>query len=103
MVLPPTCQSLVKPMPGGSRAMRVNPFRPGSPHVDARMFVGRGTELRKGYKLLIQALDRNPKNILIRGPRGIGKSWLAQAIERVARGERPFVELVRDDLDPFAS
>ena len=56
-------------------SIKFNPFMPDKP-VHIAMFVGRLGELKKLESVLSQTRLGNPKNFLITGERGIGKSSL---------------------------
>lgn len=56
---------------------RVNPFRPNSP-VAPGMFVGRLPQVEALEEALLQTRTGRPKNFMITGERGIGKTSLLQ-------------------------
>lgn len=64
---------------------RVNPFKPHSP-VSPGMFVGRVDQLKAMEQSLIQTRARSPKNFMLTGERGIGKSSLLRYFKHVAQG-----------------
>lgn len=65
---------------------RVNPFRPNSP-VPPGAFVGRLREIEAMETALLQTRAGQPKNFMITGERGIGKTSLLDYIRFVARGD----------------
>ncbi|NRB76068.1 MAG: ATP-binding protein [Verrucomicrobiales bacterium] len=67
-------------------AVKINPFNPNSP-VNPGMFAGRGNELIRLDSALQQTRAGFPKNFMITGERGIGKTSLLDYIRDVAAGE----------------
>lgn len=77
---------------GNSFQLKKNPFTPQTPVADADKFAGR-------KEAIFSALDSlfNNKNLLISGPRGIGKSSLAYQLLYTTKGETDL--LVRYDIE----
>jgi Cdc6-like AAA superfamily ATPase len=67
-------------------AQRINPFRPNSP-VPPGIFVGRIREIETLEMALRQTRAGQPKNFMVTGERGIGKTSLLDYIRFVARGD----------------
>lgn len=68
--------------------MKINPFSPNGP-IHEGMFIGRLAELDRLEKNLIQTKAAMPRNFLITGERGIGKTSLLNYFKYVARGFIP--------------
>ncbi len=64
---------------------RINPFRPNSP-VSPGMFAGRLSQVYTLEEALVQTRAGRPKNFMITGERGIGKTSLLQYFKFVAQG-----------------
>ena len=75
---------------------RVNPFRPNSP-VGPGMFAGRLQQVYALEESLQQTRAGRPKNFMVTGERGIGKSSLLQYFKWVAQGHIP----IRDETMKF--
>jgi hypothetical protein len=67
-------------------AFKINPFRPNSP-INPGMFVGRLRELNALEAALLQTRASQPKNFMVTGERGIGKTSLLDYIRYVANGD----------------
>jgi hypothetical protein len=84
--------------------VKVNPFRPNSP-VNQTMFVGRLSELEHLEQALLQTRAGQPKNFLVTGERGIGKTSLLHWIRVAAQakveidGVRPNFLVAEVDVD----
>ncbi|MBL9153526.1 MAG: cold shock domain-containing protein [Verrucomicrobiales bacterium] len=73
--------------------MKTNPFTPQDPVVDPRRFAGR----RDHFHNAVDALY-NSKNILITGPRGMGKSSICYQLLYLASGDNTLAEKLGIDL-----
>lgn len=84
---------------------RINPFRPNSP-VPPGAFVGRIREIEALEAALLQTRAGRPKNFMVTGERGIGKTSLLDYIRFVARGDIKLGEeklnflVVSTDVEP---
>lgn len=74
--------------------MKKNPFTPQDPIVDPERFAGRRSHVGNAIDALF-----NSKNILITGPRGIGKSSLGYQLMYLAGGDNRLAEKLDIDLD----
>ena len=61
--------------------LKANPFRPDKPVTDFDLFAGRSDELKVLITSLFQAGHRNPRHMIVTGPRGIGKSSFINQIQ----------------------
>lgn len=64
---------------------RINPFRPNSP-IAPGMFVGRIPQLTSLEQALLQTRAGSPKNFILIGERGIGKTSLLNYLTYIANG-----------------
>lgn len=76
--------------------LKRNPFTPQDPVTDPRRFGGRRDVLRSAVDSLF-----NTRNILITGPRGIGKSSLAYQLLYMTQGERQLLTRLALQLGDF--
>ncbi|MGA6829080.1 AAA family ATPase [Nitrospira sp. NS4] len=67
---------------------RINPFRPNAP-IAPGMFAGRLAQVDALEEALLQTRAGNPKNFMVTGERGIGKTSLLQYFKWVAQGHIP--------------
>lgn len=76
--------------------LKKNPFTPQSPIVNAKKFAGR-------REPILNAIDSlfNNKNLLILGPRGIGKSSLAYQLMYLTKGNTELLEKLGVSLGDF--
>lgn len=79
--------------------MKKNPFTPQDPVVDPERFAGRRSQIANAIDALY-----NSKNILITGPRGIGKSSVAYQLLHLANGDNKLADRLDIDLggQPFS-
>lgn len=83
--------------PGGPLILKKNPFTPQYPVTDPKKFAGRRSILRSAVDSMF-----NSRNILITGPRGIGKSSLAYQLLYMTQGEVELLhKLGADEVDLF--
>ena len=77
-------------------SLKKNPFTPQHPIIEAQKFAGR-------RESLINAIDAlfNNKNILILGPRGIGKSSLSYQLMYLAQGQQELLRKTGINLGKF--
>jgi len=73
--------------------MKKNPFTPQDPVVDPERFAGRRPQVANAIDALY-----NSKNILITGPRGIGKSSIAYQLLYLANGDNKLANRLDIDL-----
>jgi hypothetical protein len=78
-------------------AKKINPFRPASP-VFRGVFAGRTHEIKCIEKALVETRDGNPKNLLIVGERGVGKTSLLLYFNYLAKGELSIENLQINNL-----
>ena len=71
-----------------------NPFSPRSPINDPEKFAGRKQEIKTGAIGLV-----NKSNVLVTGPRGIGKSSYANQLLYIAQGKNYLLEKCNIELD----
>jgi AAA+ ATPase superfamily predicted ATPase len=64
---------------------KYNPFRPNS-IVTTSMFAGRWPQMQAIEQALFQTKNENPRNFIVLGERGIGKSSLLFAVDLNAKG-----------------
>jgi cold shock CspA family protein len=76
--------------------LKKNPFTPQSPIIQARKFAGR----REALLNSIDALFNN-KNVLVIGPRGIGKSSFSYQLMYLTEGETELLTRLEIDLGDF--
>jgi cold shock CspA family protein/predicted AAA+ superfamily ATPase len=79
-----------------STVIKRNPFTPQDPVTDPKKFAGRRDVLRSAVDSLY-----NTKNILVTGPRGIGKSSLAYQLLYMTEGEDELLHKLNLDLGDF--
>ena len=65
--------------------MKYNPYKPGHT-IHPGMFCGREAEIETIERSLFQTKNENPKNFLITGERGIGKTSLLSYASHLAKG-----------------
>lgn len=82
------------PVPEAPIPLKANPFTPQDPVTDPRRFAGRREALRSAVDTLY-----NAGNILITGPRGIGKSSLAYQLLYMTEGDPELLYKLNIDAD----
>lgn len=73
-----------------------NPFKPNSP-VNPYMFAGRDDEITLIESCLLNTKAGNPKNLLLIGERGIGKTSVLLLADYLAKGEITLTDDTRLD------
>ncbi|HWR03294.1 MAG TPA: cold shock domain-containing protein [Humidesulfovibrio sp.] len=73
-----------------------NPFLPQKPMIDPRKFAGRNQETGTALRSL-----HNQMNILVAGPRGIGKSSFARQITLINEGNKSLLERIGVEAKAF--
>jgi cold shock CspA family protein len=76
--------------------LKKNPFTPQSPIINARKFAGRREQILNAIDALF-----NNKNILILGPRGIGKSSLTYQLMYLTKGNTELIDKLGVSLGGF--
>jgi cold shock CspA family protein/Cdc6-like AAA superfamily ATPase len=76
--------------------LKKNPFTPQSPIIQARKFAGRREALLNSIDALF-----NSKNVLVIGPRGIGKSSFSYQLMYLTEGETELLKRLEIDLGEF--
>lgn len=76
--------------------LKRNPFSPQDPITDPSKFAGR----REAFVNAVSALYNN-KNVLVHGPRGIGKSSISYQLTYLTQGETSLLDKLNIDLDGY--
>ncbi|WP_420901706.1 cold shock domain-containing protein [Paenibacillus whitsoniae] len=76
--------------------LKRNPFSPQDPITDPSKFAGR----KEAFINAVSALYNN-KNVLVHGPRGIGKSSISYQLTYLTQGETSLLEKLNIDLDGY--
>ncbi len=86
----------IKPSRPISISLKRNPFTPQDPVVHAQKFSGRFDSIANAIDALF-----NHKNILIIGPRGIGKTSLSYQLMYMAQGKKDLLQKFKIDLGGY--